>query len=117
MPGRASSVRLKSVGRAWCRNQQVDLVDTELGRAFLEAVKGLVVAVVADPDLGFNEDVIAGDAGAGESFADLLLVAVSGGSVDVPVAGRQGRVNSVAGLVRGGSERHRIRLPAFPRHC
>jgi len=90
------------VGRAWCRNQQVDLVDTELGRAFLEAVKGLVVAVVADPDLGFNEDVIAGDAGAGESFADLLLVAVSGGSVDVPVAGRQGRVNSVAGLVRGG---------------
>jgi hypothetical protein len=34
------------------QDQQVDLVDSELAGAFVEAVQGLVVAVVADPDLG-----------------------------------------------------------------
>jgi len=39
------------------QDQQVDLVDAELARALVEAVQGLVVAVVADPDLGLQEDV------------------------------------------------------------
>ena len=39
------------------QDQQVDLVDAELPGALLEGVQRLVVAVVADPDLGFQEDL------------------------------------------------------------
>jgi hypothetical protein len=39
------------------QDQQVDLVDPELAGAFFKAVQGLVVAVVADPDLGLQEDL------------------------------------------------------------
>ena len=39
------------------QDQQVDLVDPELSGALLEAVQRLVVAVVADPDLGLQEDL------------------------------------------------------------
>ena len=64
-------------------DQQVDLVDAELGGALLEAVQGLVVAVVADPDLGLDEDLERVDPGATNGFADLALVAVRGRGVDV----------------------------------
>ena len=39
------------------QDQQVDLVDAELTGALLEAVQRLVVSVVADPDLGLQEDL------------------------------------------------------------
>ena len=39
------------------QDQQVDLVDAELARALLEGVQRLVVSVVADPDLGLQEDL------------------------------------------------------------
>ena len=67
------------------QDQQVDLVDAELAGALLEPVQGLLVAVVADPDLGLEEDVGAIQAGAGDRLADLSFVAVCGGGVDVPV--------------------------------
>jgi hypothetical protein len=60
-------------------DEQVDLVDAELAGALVEPVQGLVVAVVADPDLGFQEDLGAVDAGLGDGFADLSFVAVGGG--------------------------------------
>jgi hypothetical protein len=44
--------RLKVRGQRLVQDQQVDLVDSELAGALVEAVQGLVVAVVADPDLG-----------------------------------------------------------------
>ena len=72
------------------QDQQVDLVDAELAGALLEAVQGLVVAVVADPDLGLHEHLGAVQVRRGDRFADLPLVAVRGGGVDVPVAGLQG---------------------------
>ena len=81
------------------QDQQVDLLDTELGRALLERVERLVVAVVADPDLRLDEDVAAIEAGAPDALADLALVAVGGGGVDVPVADGEGRLDRADRLV------------------
>ena len=91
-------------GQRLVQDQQVDLVDAELGGALLEAVQRLVVAVVADPDLGLDEDLVAGQAGAVDGLADLALVAVRRGGVDVPVAGRERRLDGCAGLVGRGLE-------------
>ena len=46
------------------QDQQVDLVDAELAGALVERVQGLVVAVVADPDLGLDEHLVAVEPGA-----------------------------------------------------
>ena len=73
------------------QNQQVDPVDSELRRAFLETVQRLVVSVVADPDLGFEEDVVPGDLGARERLPHLAFVVVRRGGVDVSIAEFQSR--------------------------
>ena len=86
------------------QDQQVDLVDAELAGALVEAVQRLVVAVVADPDLGLNEDLVAGEPGAVDGFADLALVAVRRGGVDVAVAAAQSRFHGCASLVGRGLE-------------
>jgi hypothetical protein len=39
------------------QDQQIDLIDAELAGALLEGVQRLVVSVVADPDLGLQEDL------------------------------------------------------------
>jgi len=70
-------------------DEQVDLVDAQLAGALVEGVEGLVVAVVTDPDLGFDEDVLAIDATAADGIADTALVAVRSGGVDVAVADAQ----------------------------
>ena len=67
------------------QDQQVDLVDPELAGALVEGVQGGVVPVVADPDLGLDEDLAAVEPGSSEPFAHLPLVAVRRGGVDVPV--------------------------------
>jgi hypothetical protein len=61
------------------QDQQVELVDAKLAGALVEGVQRGVVAVVADPDLRLDEDVIAGDARAADALADFALVAVRGG--------------------------------------
>jgi hypothetical protein len=44
--------------RRWLvQDQQVQLIDPELSAGLLEGVQRLVVAVVADPNLGLNEDL------------------------------------------------------------
>ena len=86
------------------QDQQVDLLDAELASALVEAVQRLVVPVVADPDLGLDEDLGAVDAGLGDGLADLALVAVRGGGVDVPVAGRQRGLDGRTGLLGRGLE-------------
>jgi len=86
------------------QDQQVDLVDAELAGALVEAVQRLVVAVVADPDLGLHEDLVAGEPGAVYGLADLALVAVRRGGVDVAVAAAQGRFHGCASLVGRGLE-------------
>jgi hypothetical protein len=44
-------------GQRLVQEQQVDHVDAELVCALVEGVQGGVVAVVADPDLGLDEDL------------------------------------------------------------
>jgi hypothetical protein len=99
------------------QDEQVELVGAELGGALVEGVQGLVVAVVADPDLGLDEDVRPADAGAADGLADLALVAVGGGGVDVPVAGLQGALDGLGGLLGRGSGRRRGRGRAAARRC
>ena len=57
-----------------------------------------VVAVVADPDLRLEEHLVAGDARAADAFADLSLVGVGGGRVDMTVAEVEGLLD------RGGRD-------------
>jgi hypothetical protein len=59
----------------------------------------LVVSVIADPDLGLQEDLRPVHVGAVDRLADLALVAVSRRGVDVPVTGAEGTADGVPGLV------------------
>ena len=81
------------------QQQQVDLFDAELGGALLEPVQGSVVAEVADPQLGLDEDLLAWHPGGADACADLTLVAVGGSGVDVPVAQAQGFGDCGGGLL------------------
>jgi hypothetical protein len=58
-------------------------------------VQRLVVAVVADPRPRLDEHLVAGEARAADALADLPLVGVRGGGVDMPVSGLQGRAHGV----------------------
>jgi len=86
------------------QDQQVDLVDAELVGALLEAMQRLVVSVVADPDLGLKDDLRALHVRAVDGLADLALVAVGRGGVDVPVAGTECAADGIPGFVGGRLE-------------
>jgi hypothetical protein len=86
------------------QDEQVDLVGAQLAGALVEAVQGLVVAVVADPDLGFQEDLGPVDARGADRLADLAFVAVRRRGVDVPVTGRERRRHRGPGLIWWGLE-------------
>src|SRR5258707_1089832 len=60
-------------------------------------VFGAVPARVARRQLGGDEHVVAVQAAVGEGAADLILVAVYGRGVDVPVAGLQGVPGGLVG--------------------
>jgi hypothetical protein len=81
------------------QDQHINLVDAQLSGALLEAVQRLVVSVVADPDLGLQEDLRPVHLGAVHGLANLTLVAVGRGSVDVSVARGERGAHCVAGLV------------------
>jgi hypothetical protein len=86
------------------QDQQVDLVDPELACALVERVQRLVVAVIGDPDLRLDEDLGAVETGPTDRLADLPLVEVRRGGVDVAVAGGQRRLDGRDRLVRGRLE-------------
>jgi len=67
-------------------DEQVDPFEPELGGALVEGVQGLVVSVVADPDLRFDDHLVAVEAAAADGLADTALVAVGRGGVDVAVS-------------------------------
>src|SRR3954468_19790339 len=81
------------------KDEQVDLLDAELGCALLEPVQRLVVAVVGDPDLGLQEYLGAVEARGAHRVADLALVAVGGGRVDQAVAVAQRGLDGGGGLL------------------
>jgi hypothetical protein len=99
------------------QDQKVDLVDAELTGAFLEGVQRLVVSVVADPDLGLQEDLRPVHGEAVDRLADLALVAVSRRGVDVPVPGAECAADGVSGLVGGVSGRPPARGRESQRRC
>src|SRR4051794_22784526 len=78
--------QVEPAGEGLVEDEEVDLVDAELAGALVEGVQRLVVAVVADPDLGLDEHVVTVDAAALDGVADAAFVGVGGGGVDVPVA-------------------------------
>ena len=53
---------------------EVDGVDAQLAAADVEGAQGALAAVVADPQLGLEEELRAVDAAAGNPFPDLPLV-------------------------------------------
>lgn len=68
------------------QDEQVQVVDAELACRFVPGMQCLLVAVVADPDFGFDEHLRTFQAGGSEAFTYFPFVAVRCGSVDVPVA-------------------------------
>jgi hypothetical protein len=63
-------------------------------------VQRLVIAIVADPDLGLQEDLRALQPGTVHRFSNLPLVAVGRCGVDVPVAGGERRLDRRPRLIR-----------------
>ena len=98
------------------QEQQVELLDAELAGALLERVQRGVVAVVADPDFRFDEDIVTRNPRATNAFAYLSLVGVRGGGVDEAVAGLHRRFDRARSRT-AGSEKRRIRAPAARRRC
>jgi len=77
--------------RQWLMKQQeVEAIDTEFGRALLERVQRGLVSVVADPHLRLEKDLRTRDTRSSKPFTDLSLVEVGCGSVDetIPMTDR-----------------------------
>ena len=96
--------QLELAGQRLVQDEQVDLVDSQLAGRLLEGVQRGVVAVVGDPDLGLDEDLIAGQPGAPDRLADLPLVAVCRSGVDVAVTRLQRDPDGCDRLVRRSLE-------------
>ena len=84
------------------QDQQVELLHTELAGGLVEGVQRLLVAVVVDPDLGLQEDLVTRDAGIAQALPDLALVAVGRGGVDQAVSGAQRGLDGLGRLLRLG---------------
>ena len=87
--------------RGLVEDEQVDVVQAQLGRGLLPGVEGLLVAVVGDPDLRLDEDLLARDAGFRDGLAHLALIEVRGGGVDVAVADLEGLQHGGLGFFGG----------------
>jgi len=72
------------------QDEHVELLEAELAGALVERVERLAVAEVGDPHLGLDEDLGAVDTRRPQPLADLALVEVRRGGVDVPVAELEG---------------------------
>src|SRR6185437_377129 len=79
----------------------VHVVRAEALQALVEGAQGGVVAVVAVPQLGGEEYLLARDAGVADRTADAAFVLVRGGGVDVAVADLEGGGDHVEGLCVG----------------
>src|SRR6188474_1270868 len=87
--------------RNWPVDQvEVDVVEAEPPEALLERGQGRVVALARVPQLGGDEDLLAGDPRRGYRRPDPALVAVRGGGVDVPVADCERLLDHPLGLLR-----------------
>lgn len=85
---------------------EVEVVKAKLVERGAEGVEGGLVAVVGIPELGADEDLLAGGASLLQPGADgvaaSLLVGVAGGRVDVAVASIEGGSDGILGLLAVG---------------
>lgn len=86
---------------------EVKVFEAELGKGFVESGSDVLGLVVVVPKLGGDEDVLAlqaGDLSQGtlQALANLLLVLVDLGQVEVAVSGLEGLVDAGADLAGGG---------------
>src|SRR5437870_11290204 len=91
---------------------QVDRVEPELSHADLEAVKRSVVPVVADPQLGLDEQLGPFDAAGRDGRAYLALIQVRGRRVNQAVADADGLLRRRLGDIGWSLEVPRTRVLA-----
>jgi hypothetical protein len=91
--------RVERLGQGLVEQVQVDHVEPELARAHVKPVECRVVTVVADPELGPDEQLGARDAARGDRRTDLALVEVRRRRVDHPVADAQRLLDGRLGLL------------------
>ena len=80
--------------------EQVYVVEAERVQRVVERLTGVIRAVEAIVQLAGNEHVGAVKAGLADGLADLLLIAVHLGGIDVPVPRLQGRSHGPGGVFR-----------------
>lgn len=87
---------------------QIQVLDTQVVDGFRDTEEDSGGVVVVVPQLGGYPDIAAGEVGGGEAggdaVADVCFVAVGGGAVDVAVAGEEGVLDGLGGIVVGGRE-------------
>src|SRR6266852_7336077 len=72
---------------------EVDVAQSEPAQALVASGKGRIVPVVAVPELGGDEDLLARHPAVSDSPADVLLVPVEARGVDMPVAHLQSELH------------------------
>ena len=86
--------RVLEVGRhRLVEEVEIDVVEIEPAQAGREADLRGIEAVVADPQLGGDEDLVARHAGAADTLGHLAFVAVGSGGVDHAIAVAQRRLD------------------------
>src|SRR5665811_2109362 len=66
---------------------EVDIFQSEFGPALLERIQRGLVALIGVPQFRGDEEVLAGEVGFGDRFADAFLIGVELRGIDVAVAG------------------------------
>ena len=85
--------------------QQVDVVGLQFAQALVDAAGGALLAAVADPHLGGEEDVLAPDAALCDGLADAFFVEIGLYRVDEAVAHLQRVADATLRLLRRHLER------------
>lgn len=84
------------------QDQQIELLNAQFLGALFETVQGLVKAVIVDPNLGLDEDLIARNARAANALAHFTFIAIGGCGIDVTITDAQGFLHGIGCLVRRG---------------
>ena len=80
------------------QQHEVEVLEAQARERLVDGALGILVAVVGDPDLAHDEELLARHAALGDGGAHALLVAVGLRGVDEAVAGAQGLGDALLGL-------------------
>lgn len=79
-----------AVAERLVQQHQVNVVRAEPAEALVDGCLGFLIAVIRDPDLRHDEDLVARDAALGDSGAYAFLVMIRLGGIDHTVAHAEG---------------------------